>query len=242
MIEGIEEHIENLYQKGQFCEALKGIRDAWSDSEKAPERMKVVKAWCYYRVKKYDQAMDIANKLGDNVVEAVELKATIYAYVNKDYEKLGKIYDRFPGNIAICNAFAIIGREKDCPFSLQYIKSVADRVKDDGTIAMGHLWNNIHRALLARGNKGTDLTDAILFSSKAMKRYGKGNYHHRAALFFWRSQAFEETGNIHLAIDAAKRSLKLWTKATNLDPKNIAFKKSCEGAQKRLNELLSKKA
>jgi len=236
----IERHIENLYEKGQFCEALKGIRDAWPLIEKAPRKMKIIKAWCYYRAKKYEQAMDIATKLGNDVVEAVELKATIYAYAYKNYEKLEELHHRFPGNIAICNAVAISGRDKDCPFSLEYIKSIAKGINDDGTIIVGHVWNNIGRALNAKGTNGNDLTDAILFSHKAMERYGKDNHHHRAALSFWISKYFERTGNMHLAISAAKKSLKLWIKAMSLDPENSSFRKSFEGAEKRLAELLNK--
>jgi len=240
MIGEVERHIENIYAKGQFCEVLKGIRDAWPIIETAPKRIRIIKAWCLYRVKKYEQAMNIANELGDSVIEAVELKATIYAYADKNYKKLEELHHRFPGNIAICNAVAISGRDKDCPFSIQYIKSITEKIEDDGSIAVGHVWNNIGRALDAKGNNSNDLADAILFSHKAMERYGKDNYHHRAALSFWISKYFEGIGNMYLAIGAAKRSLKLWIKAMSLDPENSSFKKSFEGAQKRLEELLNK--
>jgi hypothetical protein len=85
---------------------------------------------------------------------------------------------------------------------------------------MGHLYSAID-----------DPEAALDCWNRAYKRYGNGNFHHRAALQYWVYNAYMKLGDKDSATLAAELSYSLWQQAAEADPSNEAFKKKMANAK-----------
>jgi hypothetical protein len=157
--------------------------------------------------------------------------------VSKDDVLLSNIQKKLPGNPSVCNAYSIRARDADSNIPVEKIVSIAIGHVTNDEIASVHLLNNTARLLLAKGSKKEDLIMAIGFWQIVLMKYGNANYHHKAAVHFWLSKAYERLDQKPLALKSAKKSLALWVKQISLDPNNPNFNKSLIGAEDRIKEL-----
>ncbi|MFA6252553.1 MAG: hypothetical protein WCX74_04090 [Candidatus Paceibacterota bacterium] len=201
----------------------------------------MVRAWCLYRRKEYEEAKKQALQAGG--IEAYELLAQIAAYVDKDDVTLTKLHQKYPDNASVCNGLAIRSRDPDSELSVRLITEAVMRMMNRRDIAAIHFINNAARTLLAKGNGSTDVIMAIGLWQTALLKYGFENFHHRAAVCFWVSNAYEKLGEMALAMKFAMESLVLWDEQLNREPDNSGFVKSRSGASDRVESLraLSKK-
>jgi tetratricopeptide (TPR) repeat protein len=230
--------IQELYEDGRFSEALKKIASDYPPSCLMPIDVVVIKAWCHYRLGDYAEATKTALAAYENgSIKGEELLAQLAAYVSKDDELIMNIHQKLPNNPSVCNALAIRARDADSNIPLELILRATLRMARDNRIGAVHLANNTARALLAKGKYLCDVFIAIGLWETCRLRYGDKNYHHRAAVHFWLSHAYERAGEHPLAVDNAEDSVTLWEQQVVLDPENIKFKEGLEGARKRLDEL-----
>jgi hypothetical protein len=206
-----------------------------------PIEVMEVKAWCHFRREEYAKATETALLAVDKKSEkGLELLAQLIGYISKDDEALKNIHQKLPNNVSVCNAFAIRARDADSTIPIEMVIKAALRHINDSGIGATNLINNTARLLLAKGNGSYDTITAIGFWHIALINYGNKNHHHRAAVYFWLSKAYESLGEISSAIESALNSLKLWDEQVILDPDNPKFKKNLTGAEERLEELIQK--
>ncbi|MFA5730055.1 MAG: hypothetical protein WC938_02445 [Candidatus Paceibacterota bacterium] len=232
--------INDLYKEGRFEEAMNAISSKYPLIDEKPVDVLEVEAWCLFRFEKYELAAKAALILAEKGSQkGYELLAQIAGYVNKDDELLEKISQKLPVNVSVCNAYAIRARDPDSHIEARKVLLSAILFMNDEEIAAAHLLNNTARLLMAKGYEGTnmDIVTAIGFWQIALQKYGDTNYHHRAAVHFWLSKAYEKLGDKQLAIKSAQKSLTLWVKQISLDPNNPKFNENLTGAEKRLEEL-----
>lgn len=227
--------LQSLYKEGKCSEALKEVASNYPSLDKMPVEIKEIKAWCHFRMEEYAQASEAALSAGST--NADELMAQIAGYVSKDDAMIMKIHRKLPDNPGVCNALAIRARDKDSTIPIELIVETALKLVDDDRIAAVNLINNAARLLIAKGNGSSDTVMAIGFWQIALLKYGDMNYHHRAAVYFWLSKAYESLNEKKLARKSAEESLALWQKQTSLEPGNPKFLRDYEGAKKRLEEL-----
>lgn len=237
------EELERLYEDGKSLEALGRIAASYPTLDAMPVEAMEIMGYCHFRREEYDQATEIALKaIERGSVKAEELLAQLAGYVSKDDELLTKIHFKLPKNPGVCTAIAIRARDNDSTIPKGIVIKTALRFMGDDLaghdcIAATNLINNTARLLLAKGNRSSDTVMAIGFWQIALLKYGDANYHHRAAVHFWLSKAYENLKEKKLAIKCAEDSLALWEKQVDLDPTNPGFKKKLEGARARLAEL-----
>jgi len=228
--------LKQLYEKGQNERIIETI-SSMSPAERTPE-VEVIGAWAHFRRGEYAKSSEIATRLSDKGdKQALELLAQLVAYVGKDDYFLAELRRQIPGNPSICNALAIRARDADSDIPIGVIVDAALRLINDDSVGGTNLLNNAARMLLAKGDGGKDVVTAIGFWQIAIIRYGDKNHHHRAAVFFWLSKAYEALGAKNIAIKMAEESIALWQKQFELDPENKQFKERLEGAKQRLKDL-----
>jgi len=232
--------IQSLYEEGRFLEAMEKISGRYPDGDE-PADIRMVKAWCHYRRKEYEEAKKQALQAGG--IEAEELLAQLAAYVEKNDKILVSIHHRHPDNPSVCNAMAIRAKDNDSDISITLIVAAVAQMMNKEGIAAIHFINNAARTLLAKGKGNTDIIIAIGLWQTALLKYGYENYHHRAAVCFWISSAYEKLGDIPLAMKFAMESLVLWEEQLNREPDNPSFIERRSGANDRIETLrvLSKK-
>ncbi|MCK9446854.1 hypothetical protein M0Q50_08380 [bacterium] len=229
---------QKLYKDGKFEEVLKTISAEYKSFEEMPTEILEMEALSLFRFAQYKKATEAALILAEREnLKGLELLAQVTAYVSKDDMLLSNIQKQLPGNLSVCNAYSIRARDADSNISVEKVVIVAIRNITSDEIASVHLLNNTARLLLAKGSKEEDVIMAIGFWQIALMKYGDANYHHRAAVHFWLSKAYERIGQKPLALKSAKKSLALWVKQISLDPNNPNFNKSLIGAEDRIKEL-----
>lgn len=239
---GIDE-LKKLYDEGKTDEVLYKIllqcpRGMDIDM---PIEMAEIKAMCHFSRGEYGEATETAlSALHCGSTKAAELLIQLAAYVDKDDKTMEAIRLGLPKSPSVCNAFAIRARDADSKISNELIVNAAVKALDDDSVGATHLLNNTARLLLEKSNTPSDIVMAIGFWHIAISRYGDVNYHHRAAVYFWLSKAYEKLGDKDLAIKSARKSLTLWVKQISLDPTNQKFNERIAGAEKRLEELMHK--
>jgi len=229
--------LQEMYEDGRNKDILKEIDLAYSEIEKAPFEIQIIGAWALFRLGKYEQAKKIVlNQEGEE--KALELLAQLTAYLEKDDELLREIHQKLSGNPSVCNALTIRARRPDSSIPVGLVIEAAENfIKGNNPeIAATNQINNTARLLLAKG----DELKAIYFWHIALERYGEKHYHHRAAVWFWISVAYEKLSYYELAMGAAHNSLELWQKQVDMDPQNIPFKERLMGAEERFNQLQNK--
>jgi tetratricopeptide (TPR) repeat protein len=242
MAEEIIVRLNKLYEEGKCSEALEEISRVYPSANVMPAEIMAIKGWCHFRLQQYHEATEAALMADEKgSPKGSELLAQLAAYVSKDDKAIEAIRQKMPGNLSVCNAFAIRARDKDSRIPKEMIVEAAIKAMSGEEIAATNLINNTARLLLAKGDGFGDTVTAIIFWRIALQRYGDKNYHHRAAVHFWMSKAYESLGNKALAIQSALSSLQLWEEQVNLDPANPKFKESLEGARRRVEELLPRK-
>lgn len=239
-MESMVETIHKLYKEGRFEEALKIILSAYQSTNEMPDEILEIEAWCRFRFKEYEKANESALVLsGRGNSSGLEIQAQIAAYVTKDDKLLEKLYWQKPKNPGIANAIAIRARDEDSVISTTVVVCAAMGMMNDNRISSIHVINNTARLIFERSyfKSHDDIIMAIGFWQIALEKYGDGNYHHRAAVHFWMSKAYERLGEKSLAIKSAQKSLTLWVKQISLDPSNPKFNENFTGAEKRLEDL-----
>ncbi len=237
------DELQKMYDEGKTAEALYKIllqcpRGLGIDM---PIKMAEIKAMCHFSRGEYGEATETAlSALHCGSTKAAELLIQLAAYVDKDDKAMKAIRLGLPKSPSVCNAFAIRARDTDSNISKELIVNATLKMFNDDSIGATHLINNTARLLLKKGNTPSEIVMAIGFWHIAISRYGDLNYHHRAAVYFWLSKAYEKLGDKTIAIKSAKKSLMLWVKQISLDPTNQKFNEKIIGAEKRLEELTHK--
>lgn len=234
------ENIRDLYERGQIEKVMNAISSKYSLIDEMPVDVLEIEACCLFRFKKYELAAKAALLLSEKGSQkGLELLAQIAGYVTKDDELLDKIFQKLPVDVSVCNAYAIRARDPDSRIRVRKVIASAFSYMIDEEIAVAHLLNNTARLLMAKGYEGTnlDIVTAIGFWQIALSKYGDKNYHHRAAVYFWLTKAYERLGMLNEAEENAKKSLDLWEKQVALDQNNPKFQENLEGAKRRLEEL-----
>lgn len=237
------ETIHKLYKEGKFEKALKTILSAYQSINEMPDEILEIETWCHFQLKEYEKATELALVLSDRGNSSgFEIQAQIAAYVTKDDKLLEKLYWQKPKNPGIANAVAIRARDEDSTISTTVVVCAAMGMINDDRIASIHVINNTARLIFEKSyfKSHDNIIMAIGFWQIALEKYGDGNYHHRAAVHFWMSKAYERLGEKSLAIKNAQKSLTLWVKQISLDPNNPKFNENLMGAEKRLEELMRK--
>jgi hypothetical protein len=227
--------IRTLYEEGRVTEALEEIDNEYPFTEDMPVEVLEVKGWCHFRKEEYDDATRVA--IMANSLNGDELLAQIAAYVTKDDDLLMKMRQKHPESLGVCNALNIRAKDSDSTISVGAIVGSAIDLIGNDSIAATNFINNTGRLLMEKGNGRSDNLIAIGLWQIALIKYGSKNYHHRAAVNFWISKAYEGLGNKKLAILAIQESARLWNEQCELEPENQKFQNSREGAKKRLQEL-----
>lgn len=157
--------------------------------------------------------------------------------MNKRDKLIEEIRQKFPDSLNVYNALAIRARDVDSDIQSKTITLVAFKCLSDESIRAINLLNNTARILLEKGDDGEDVVTAIGLWQIALAKYGDKNYHHRAAIHFWLSKAYEKIGIKEAAKLAARESAALWVKQISLDPSNRRFEERFDGALKGIQEL-----
>lgn len=235
------ENIKKMYDAGMTAEVLR-LADILLTTE-MPEPKVIAEthawmAWACYRQKEFAEARRQAefanNELG------LRCLAAIAAYVDKDPKKVKFYTDQLPESPEKDNALQIAARGENSRDTKEIViarakKWILQDLFDPSKTA--NLCNNTARYLL---QKNEDLILALGFMELAINLYGDDpeiNLHHRASAHYWKSIIIEKLFGKMAALPVAKISIILWEKQVVADPNNENFKKSLEGARKRLDEL-----
>lgn len=162
----------------------------------------------------------------------------IAAFVEGNDHFLGCIMRKFPGDQQICDACVIRAQDKNSTLSFKIILSIVQGQIPNNEIVGTDIIKNAARVFLEKGSEKGVITALGLYMI-ALEKYEKepNTLHHRAAIWFWVSKAYERLGNMELSRAAAKKSLRLWRKQVRMDPDNPEFEDRLKGAQKRLEEI-----
>jgi len=232
------EQLQELYKEGKTAEVLYRILLNFPLGRSLPVEIEELKGWCHFRREEYKEATETAvSATRKGSVKASELLIQLAAYVNKDDRMMEVIHQGLPNNSSVCNAFAIRARDPDSKIPVKLIMDAAMRSINKDDLGAINLLNNTARLLLEKGNRSSDTMMAIGLWETALIKYGEKNYHHRAAVMFWLSNAYESLEDRPLAIKMAQESVKLWEYQASLDPDNSKFKKNLDGAKNRLENL-----
>lgn len=237
----MEKSILELYDEGKFGEALKLISSTYLSLGETPNAVIEIKAWCHYRFKEYEKADEIAAVLCERgIPSGFEIRAQIAAYVTKDDELLQKLYWEKPSNPSIANAIVIRSRDDDSNIATNVVTCIARKFMSDNRMASTHIINNAARVVYKRSLSSSpdDAITAIGLWEIALKKYGRKNYHHKAAVHYWLSQTYESIGEKKLSFKSAQRCADLWKEALRRDPGNPKFQENFTGAKERLKKLL----
>ncbi len=235
-----DEVIKRLYEEGRFGEASKLISKTYESLGEMPDEILKIWAWCHYRIKDYGGAKNAALILIErNHISGYEIQAQIAAYVDKDDVLLQKLYWKNTRNPGIANAVTIRARDNDSTIPTEVVICTATGLFEDDQIASAHVINNTARLIFERSSchSSDHVVMALGFWGIALKKYGKGNFHHRAAVYFWISKAYQRLKMKKPAIENARKSVALWIKQVSLDPDNAQFKEKLAGAESWLEEL-----
>lgn len=225
----MNEELKGLYERGENAKIVEIVTSMLKEVEPDDE---IILAWAYFNLGDYKKALDIAMRL-----EAFELVIQLVAYVSKGDKLIEEIRQKFPNNLNVCNALAIRARDADSDIQSETIILAALKCLSDDSMGAINLLNNTARLLLEKGDGGKDIVIAIGFWQIALVKYGDKNYHHRAAIHFWLSKAYERMGVKGAAKLAARESVALWVKQISLDPSNRRFEERFDGALKGIQEL-----
>lgn len=225
----MNEELKDLYERGENAKIVEIVTSMLKEVEPDDE---IILAWAYFNLGEYKKALDIAMRL-----EAFELVIQLVAYVSKGDKLIEEIRQKFPNNLNVCNALAIRARDADSDIQSETIILAALKCLSDDSIGAINLLNNTARLLLEKGDSSKDVVIAIGFWQIALVKYGDKNYHHRAAIHFWLSKAYERIGVKGAAKLAARESAVLWKKQLSLDSSNKRFEERFDGALKRIQEL-----
>ncbi len=235
MEEIIYKKIRSLYDQGKFDECLERIKSPTSGDEYA------LGGWCHYRKGNYKTAREWFVKAGD-VQFAREGLAYLAAYIDKDDETLERLAAELGDCVNVQNALAIRARDPEHNISPNWRSEMEGRAnsvlsKNQGT-SEANLCHNLGRLFLEKATGEEDLLTALDYFALAESFYGEDeNWHHRAALNFWISKAYEKLKNKESAIKAARKSILLWARQITLDPKTASHVTKFNNAVNRLVEL-----
>lgn len=235
------EQIQKLYDEGMMTAALDLINQSMP-SEGGPQRGDhlALKGWCHYHLKEYKTAHDVA-LLAGSTTKAKELLATMYANVPGyvDDVSLQRLVDELPENVAVTNALLIRARAKDSASFThdQVLERALQHCGDEVRVA--HIYNNAARFFQEKARDDADLITALGLWDCALLKYGyDGNYHHRAAVHYWKSHVIERLFGKQAATFTAMRACELWSQQVALDPTNVSFQQKLSEAEKRRAALL----
>lgn len=237
------EQAQKLYDEGKMAEALVALAALLvlqPDSSQNGE-IRALMGWCHYHCKEYKDAHDLARVAG-SVTKAKELLATMYAAVPGyvDDTSLLRLVDELPGNVAVTNALLIRARAKDSSVftHAEVLQGVLQHRGDEVRVA--HICNNAARFFQEKARDDADLITALGLFDCALLKYGfTANYHHRAALHYWKSLVIERLFGKAAAVFTAMRSCELWQQQLALDPTNVSFQQKLAAAEKRRAALVS---
>lgn len=230
-----------MYDRGETQNVLDTLDamnlDAHATNEES-QNLATLRGWCHYRRKEFQQAYNCAVALG-TFPWARELMAYLCAYVPhyvNDQALLLISQELGSSNINVANAFIIRARASDCSLLKQEdVHRLVVQFTNEKTVHGANLLHNAGRYSLEKGTS----QDACEYLESAIIRYETlgGNFHHRAAANFWKSQAYEKMGNREKTIECMEASVNLWEEQCKLDPSNKSFAQKSGEAKKRLTEL-----
>ncbi len=236
------EQAQKLYDQDRFSEALELIGHSMPP-EGDPQRGEylALEGWCHYHRGEYKDAHDLALAAG-GVTKARELLATMYAAVPGyvDDTSLRKLVGELPANVAATNALLIRARAKDSTLFThdEVLMRVLQHRSDEVRVA--HIYNNAARFFQEKARDDVDLITALGLWDCALLKYGfAANYHHRAALHYWKSLVIERLFGKAAAAFTAMRACELWSRQVALDPTNQPFQQKLAEAEKRRAALVS---
>lgn len=241
--------IKKLYEAGQIDAALKAIQEALGAEPPDEEKRQLYarRAWCHYRQKKYDEALEAISQAGDDT-SALRCRAYIRAYsaAHRDDAELEEIVSQLGHDVDAANALTIRARDRDCGISHAYVWKIAEVFIENANAAshdvqVANLLHNVGRFFLDKARNRRDLKMAVGTFTAALAHYGEvSNWHHRAAACFWMSQALERLTARPEALRYATLSAQLWLNQLELDPKNPAFQEKATVAAAAVTDLLAK--
>jgi len=228
------EKLQGLYLEGRVSE-IKEIVLSLSEDEKSPE-IEMILAWAYFHLGD-DESLEIAKRLYQQGNEdAFEFMVQYAAYKSKDDKLIKEIQEKDPNDPSVFNALSIRARDVDSNIPIELVDAAALYFVNDERIGAVNLLNNAGRLHFAKGGKKGIVT-AIGYWHVAIVKYGDKNYHHRAAVYFWLSKAYEALDAKDIALKMANESIALWRLQVALDPENAQYREKLEGARKRIQEL-----
>lgn len=238
--------IQELYDLGKIPEAMAAV---WAEvyeerKQDDPElgKLMVIRAWCHWRRQEWNDArkwLNGANEAGGADLRVKRLCAYFAAYLDKNDGVLRAIATELPDDISVQNALLIRAREADIGIAQGDVLLLLNRFTGE-SVEVANLYHNGARFFLAQKQDREDAITAVDLIDIALAKYGDGgNWHHRAAANFWRSQALERLDRTSEALQAIQESMRLWRKAVELDPTNQGFQQNLRNAQEREVALTS---
>lgn len=229
------EQAQKLYSEGKITEALELIDQSMPpDGDPQCGEHWALKGWCHYHRKEYQDAHYAAGKSGTEKAEG--LLATMYScvsgYTNDD--SLKRLADRSPNHVAVCNALINRARAPDATV-LDHDEILVRALRHrDAEVVVAHVYNNAARFFQEKARDDADLITALGLWDCALMKYGHAaNFHHRAALHYWKSFVIERLFGRQAAVFTAMRACELWSQQVVLDPTNQSFQQKLAEAEKR---------
>ena len=221
-----------LYEQGNNTRIVRIISRV-PEEERTTEELYIL-AWAYFRLGKYIKCYNTASILkekGDGRADGI--MAQVRAKIGEDERELLLLHEEYPDDRSILNAVIICARNDSTNIPIEFVNNALVIVEGETGIVSNHVRNNAARVFLKVGTK-EEIRRAIDLWMFVGTAYGEKNYHHRAAVFFWLSKAYEKLGVFDSAEAMAEISLDLWKKQFKEDSENLQWQKNLQNAEERL--------
>ena len=230
--------LNEVYANGQTREVL-------ALTEGPTNELHLLRGWCHYRNKDFDQAYAELSKVTEETQGWIGLQAYLLSYSpeHRNEQALQELLPRIAAeNINGFNAVVIAAFQKDSALDKREILANTQRFADEydpisATVPATNLMHNMAKLAL----KVDELVLAENLINQAIEGYGtETNWHHRGAANFWKSMILEKAGRMDDAWSAGKDSLAAWQGQFDAEPDNPQWQERLDGAKAREQDLLAK--
>lgn len=217
------------YDQGRYQAALELCVEALGDENRRDDRVDliVLKAWCLYRIGKFDEARTCATSVRDDPWAQECLLAL--AAKDGDDELLMRIAAELGDTCVVLSALIIRALADNSKLMLDPLQlfhrlhSVRGEASD---VQKGNLFNNAG-FLCFKLPEGSNTTSYLLFGFAwlhiALHYYGETNWHHRAGAHYRLSLLLDKLGLTDQATAMLVRCAALWDQALARDPNNTTY-------------------
>lgn len=246
---GSAEKSWELYTQGRYDDALQSALGELAQEQDwdARKALYAVIAWCHYRRREYDKALEaISNAPDDQRARECHIYVLAYSKAHTDDKKLSELMVGMESNVNAGNALIIRARAPESTVGHEQVWKMAEGFAQradaaNHDVSLANLLHNAARFFHDKARDRRDLKFALGLIEIALAHYGDvANWHHRAAACFWMSHILEKLTAIPEAFAAATASLRLWQNQCVLEKKTAPFLSNLQSGCARVNELATK--